>query len=155
MTQAQDLKSLFENAKHREIVAVYKAAARSFNNTELEIVAAAYDRLGLGDEEYEVLSGIVNRFPLFLTYSIPSDYHYYGNFMKAGLMDRFRTVVTTAYLESIKDTALGLVILNAFYQDQAVRQKHEDNKYAKKNGLKPKWDSGSLIREWVVLIQLM
>jgi hypothetical protein len=147
-TGAQNLDSLYKLGKYQEIVAAYTGGGRSFNNNDLELVAAAYDHLGRLDEEDEVLAKLVNKFPLFLSYGIPCAYDYYGNFIKAGGMERFKTAISEAYLKSIKDTALGRIILNAYYLDQSVRNKYEDNKYRKKAGMKVKWDEAQLLKEW-------
>jgi hypothetical protein len=63
-------------------------------------------------------------------------------------MERYKTAITEAYLGSIKDASLGRIILNAFYRDQSVREKYDDNKYSKKAGQKLKWDEAKLLKQW-------
>ena len=147
-TSAQDLNALFENGKHKEIVDIYRSATRTFDHNELEIVAASLDQLNLLPEEDEVLNKLVSSYPLFLTYTIPANYLYFGNLITAGLMEKYEAAITTQYLSSIKDTAAGRIILTAFYRDQTVRQRVEDNKHRKKDRLIPKWDSAGLMRDW-------
>jgi hypothetical protein len=147
-TSAQDLDALFANGKQQEIVDLYKGASRTFDHNELEIVAASFDRLNLLPEEDEVLHTLVSSYPLFLTYTIPSNYLYFGNLISGGLMEKYEAAIITQYQSSIKDTAAGRTILSAFYRDQIVRQKFEDNKHRKKDGLIPKWDSARLMRDW-------
>lgn len=138
---------MFDAGKNREIIDLYMASPSTFSNKELEIVAAAYDGLGRLADEDKVLYRILSRPPLFGTYSIPSDYLYYGNFISGGFMEDYKDSITSAYLRSIKDTASGRAILNAFYRDQIVRTKYDYNKYCSKNGIRIKWDSMGLVRQ--------
>jgi hypothetical protein len=148
ISNAQNLDSLFENGKNNEIVQAYNSATRSFDNNELEIVAAAFDKLHQLDDEQKVLLSLCNNFPLFLIYTIPANYLFYVNFINAGRMEAYKSAIQKQYLESIKQTALGEKILEMFYEDQAVRQKYEYYQYCKRNSIKQLYDSLQIVKDW-------